>query len=111
MPSPVLDVYVGGAPAGALTQEGPGYVFAYLPDTPAERFVSLTMPVRLQSYVWPTLHPVFQMNLPEGHQKDTLRRKFGPVATIDDLSLLALTGRRTIGRVQAVANIPAAVSF
>ena len=104
MPAPILDVYVGGAPAGALTQEGHHHVFTYFPNTPAERFVSLTMPVRLQSYVWPTLHPVFQMNLPEGHQKDTLRRRFGPVASVDDLSLLALTGRRTIGRVQVVAQ-------
>jgi serine/threonine-protein kinase HipA len=104
MPPPVLDVYVAGAPAGMLTQEGHSHVFAYLPNTPAERFVSLTMPVRLQSYVWPALHPVFQMNLPEGHQKDTLRRRFGPVATVDDLSLLALTGRRTIGRVQVVVH-------
>ncbi len=104
MPPPILDVYVETALAGTLTQEGHNHVFSYLPSTPDERFVSLTMPVRLQSYVWPTLHPVFQMNLPEGHQKDTLRRKFGPVATIDDLSLLALTGRRTIGRVQVVAQ-------
>jgi len=104
MPSPILDVYVGGALAGTLAQEGHNYVFSYLPNTPAERFVSLTMPVRLQSYDWPTLHPVFQMNLPEGHQKETLRRKFGPVAIVDDVSLLALTGRRTIGRVQAVAQ-------
>ena len=102
MASPILDVYVSGAPAGVLTQEGSNYVFSYLANTPAERFVSLTMPVRLQSYVWPTLHPVFQMNLPEGYQKDMLRRRFGPVATVDDLSLLALTGRSTVGRVQVV---------
>jgi len=102
MPSPILDVYVKNALAGTLAQEDNNYVFSYLPSTPPDRFVSLTMPVRLQSYDWPTLHPIFQMNLPEGHQKETLRRKFGPVATVDDLSLLALTGRRTIGRVQVV---------
>lgn len=98
----ILDVYVLGRRIGTVTREGVSHVFTYLPDTPADHFVSLTMPVRAQSYVWPELHPVLQMNLPEGYLKDTLRRRFGPVATVDDLSLLALTGRRTIGRVQVV---------
>ena len=96
----LLDVYVLGRRVGTVTREGAAHVFTYLPDVPPDCFVSLTMPVRLQSYVWPELHPVFQMNLPEGYLKDSLRRRFGPVATVDDLSLLALTGSRTIGRVQ-----------
>jgi len=99
-----LDVHVLGQRVGQLAREGPQHVFSYLPEVPPERFVSLTMPVRLQSYVWPELHPVFQMNLPEGYLKDALRRRFGPVATVDDMSLLALTGRRTIGRVQVVPH-------
>ena len=96
----LLDVYVLGRQVGTVTREGGAHVFTYLPDVPPDYLVSLTMPVRLQSYVWPELHPVFQMNLPEGYLKDSLRRRFGPVATVDDLSLLALTGSRTIGRVQ-----------
>ena len=36
--------------------------------------VSLTMPVRLESWVSRDLHPVFQMNLPEGALLETIRR-------------------------------------
>ena len=102
MASQPLDVWVAGECVGTLVQEGQRFVFTYLPNVAPDRLVSLTMPVRAESYVWPQLHPVFQMNLPEGYQKDVLRARFGPVATVDDLSLLALTGRRTIGRVQVV---------
>jgi serine/threonine-protein kinase HipA len=98
-----LDVYVTERLVGRLATEGYKHVFTYLPDTPADYFVSLTMPVRAESYLWHELHPIFQMNLPEGYLKDVLRRKFGPVATVDDISLLALTGRRSIGRIQVVA--------
>ncbi|MGO9444756.1 MAG: HipA N-terminal domain-containing protein [Thiobacillaceae bacterium] len=73
---------------GTVTREGSVHVFTYLPNTPADHFVSLTMPVRSQSYVWLELHPVFQMNLPEGYLKDAIRRRFGPVATVDKLRLL-----------------------
>lgn len=102
MASQPLDVWVVGERVGTLVQEGQRFVFTYLPSVSLDRLVSLTMPVRAASYVWPQLHPIFQMNLPEGYQKDVLRARFGPVATVDDLSLLALTGRRTIGRVQVV---------
>lgn len=97
-----LDVYVQERLVGRLVEEGRKFVFTYLPDIPADQFVSLTMPVRAESYTWHELHPIFQMNLPEGFLKDTLRQKFGRVATVDDISLLALTGRRSIGRVQVV---------
>jgi serine/threonine-protein kinase HipA len=39
----------------------------YLPDTAADDFISLTMPVRTGSWVWDDQPPpIFQMNLPEG---------------------------------------------
>jgi hypothetical protein len=39
----------------------------YLPNTAADDFVSLTMPVRTEPWVWDDqLPPIFQMNLPEG---------------------------------------------
>lgn len=90
-----------GKPVGILEQaEAPRHVFTYAAGTPDTHFVSLTMPVRTESYVWEKgLHPFFQMNLPEGYRKDHLRERFGPVATVDDFSLLALTGASTLGRV------------
>jgi serine/threonine-protein kinase HipA len=97
-----LTVEVLGTPVGVLapSAEKPKYVFSYLPDAPATHFVSLSMPVRPESYEWPEgLHPVFQMNLPEGYQKDLLRQKLGRSMPVDDFSLLALTGGRGIGRV------------
>lgn len=97
-----LDVYVDGHPVGILIEEAGRYVFTYLPDVDPSRFVSLLMPVRAQSYVWPRLHPFFQQNLPEGIKKDTIVRRFGPHAIVSDIGLLALTGANMIGRVQVV---------
>jgi serine/threonine-protein kinase HipA len=96
-----LQIRVWNKPVGVLEQtDSLKHVFSYLPETPETHFVSLTMPVRTESYVWEAgLHPFFQMNLPEGYRKDLLRQKFGPVATVDDFSLLALTGSSTLGRV------------
>lgn len=61
-----LVVRVNGERAGVLAAETTGrHVFAYDADCPAERFVALTMPVRLESYAWHELHPVFQSALPD----------------------------------------------
>jgi serine/threonine-protein kinase HipA len=103
-PSFSLDVYVNDRPVGTLSPAGGGaFAFTYLPDVPAESFVSLTMPVRLESYRWSRgLPPYFLMNLPEGYKKDLLRAKLGPHADVTDSGLLALTGNRTIGRVRVL---------
>jgi serine/threonine-protein kinase HipA len=100
-PRKQLEVRVWNKAVGVLEQTGSlKHVFTYLADAPNTHFVSLTMPVRAESYVWENgLHPFFQMNLPEGYRKDALRQRFGPVATVDDFSLLALTGESTLGRV------------
>ncbi|MBN3792787.1 type II toxin-antitoxin system HipA family toxin [Burkholderia sp. Ac-20353] len=97
-----LDVYVSGRQVGTLTEEAGQYVFTYLPDVPPADLVSLLMPVRAASYTWKTLHPFFQMNLPEGFKKDLMIRRLGPHADVSDFGLLALTGANTIGRVQVI---------
>jgi serine/threonine-protein kinase HipA len=104
MVSALLDVYVKDRLVGALgPATGGAYAFTYLPGTPREDLVSLTMPVRLESYVWRRgLPPFFLMNLPEGFQKDLVRAKLGPHAEVTDPGLLALTGNRTIGRVRVL---------
>lgn len=99
-----LDVYVNGRTVGTLAPvEGGAWVFAYLPDVADSDFVSLAMPVRLESYRWDRgIPPVFLQNLPEGYQKDLIRARLGPHADVSDAGLLALTGNRGIGRVRVV---------
>ena len=60
--------------------------------------VSLTMPVRLESWVSHDLHPIFQMNLPEGALLETIRRAIAKVIGEDDLSILRVTGGNQLGR-------------
>jgi serine/threonine-protein kinase HipA len=97
-----LDVYVRAQAVGTLTEEAGRFVFTYLPGVADDNRVSLLMPVRAESYVWPRLHPFFQMNLPEGVKKDIMIRHLGAHADVSDFGLLALTGANTIGRVQVV---------
>ena len=61
-------------------------LFAIHPDTPSSLTVSLTMPVRLQSWTDRALHPIFQMNLPEGAMLIAIRQAIAKIARTDDLS-------------------------
>ena len=75
------------------------YVFAYdqsvaSPDVQ----VSLTMPVRLESWLSRDLHPIFQMNLPEGALLEAIRRAIAKLAGEDNLTILRVTGGNQIGR-------------
>ena len=92
-----LKVWIDGKTVGAL--EGPDPpVFAYYPDIPSPLAVSLTMPVRLQSWTDRALHPIFQMNLPEGAMLIAIRQAIAKIARTDDLSLLQILGGYQIGR-------------
>jgi serine/threonine-protein kinase HipA len=70
-----LSVFVLGREVASLEQSGDfKSVLAYHPQTSADDFVSLTMPVRTESYVWDDqLPPVLQMNLPEGYLLQVLQ--------------------------------------
>ncbi|ESQ92854.1 type II toxin-antitoxin system HipA family toxin [Asticcacaulis benevestitus] len=65
----------------------------------------LTMPVRLAS--WDQrfgIHPIFEMNLPEGYLREKLRLAFAKATgTFDSLDLLAIVGRSQIGRLRYTA--------
>ena len=65
-----LNVHVLGRHVGILEQVGDfKSVMTYVPDVVPENLVSLTMPVRTESYPWDDqLHPIFQVNLPEATQ-------------------------------------------
>lgn len=94
-----LAVWVAGFRTGQLRREGGlRHVYAYDPSTPESAQVSLTMPVRLESWVSRDLHPVFQMNLPEGALLEAIRRAVAKVAGTDDLTVLRVTGGNQIGR-------------
>jgi serine/threonine-protein kinase HipA len=99
----MIKVWTDGAEAGLLDRlRDRGTTFAYLPSLSAERAVSVTMPVRVQS--WDTqlgLPPIFEMNLPEGVLRERLRLAFAKATgTFDDLDLLAIVGRSQVGRIR-----------
>jgi serine/threonine-protein kinase HipA len=79
-------------------------VMTYHPNVAEGDFVSLTMPVRSESYGWDApLHPIFQMNLPEGYLLKVLQERFGPLIGSNPTALLSVVGRHMIGRIQVAA--------
>ncbi|WP_222105376.1 HipA N-terminal domain-containing protein [Denitromonas ohlonensis] len=95
-----LDVQVSGKTVAQRYRERDEYVLKYQTDTDPADFVSLTMPVRDETWRWPRdLHPFFRQNLPEGYLLNIIREEFGPLLDGTDLSLLAVVGASGIGRV------------
>ena len=79
-------------------------VLTYHPQVAVDDFVSLTMPVRTESYVWDDqLPPVLQMNLPEGYLLQVLQEQFGPHIGASPMALLSVVGRNMVGRLQVAA--------
>lgn len=97
-----LSVYVLGREIATLEAVGDfKSSMTYHEDVAADDFVSLTMRVRRESYVWDdVLHPVFQMNLPEGYLLQALQEQFGPLIGASPMALLSVIGRNMIGRIQ-----------
>jgi serine/threonine-protein kinase HipA len=97
-----LSVYVLGQHVGVLEQVGDfKSVMTYVPEVASENLVSLTMPVRTESYPWDDeLHPIFRMNLPEGYLLQVLQEEFGPIVGANPIALLSVIGRNMVGRVQ-----------
>jgi serine/threonine-protein kinase HipA len=100
-----LAVHTLGREVGTLESVGAfKSVMTYHPNVAREDFVSLTMPVRTESYVWDApLHPIFQMNLPEGYLLKVLQERFGPFIGSDPTALLSVVGRHMVGRIQVSA--------
>ncbi len=97
-----LNVHVLGTHVGVLDQVGDfKSVMTYHPDVAPEKLVSLTMPVRTESYPWDDqLPPIFQMNLPEGYLLQVLQEEFGPIVGANPTTLLSVIGRNMVGRLQ-----------
>lgn len=98
-------MYVLGRDLAILEPDGDfRSVLTYRPDVAHDDFVSLTMPVRTESYVWDdVLHPIFQMNLPEGYLLQVLQEQLGPQVTGSPMALLSVIGRNMVGRIQVAA--------
>jgi serine/threonine-protein kinase HipA len=99
----MFKAWTDAAEVGLLDRHGErGSTFAYLPGTPLARAVSVTMPVRLESWSVPFgLLPVFEMNLPEGVLRERLRLAFAKATgTFDEFDLLSVVGRSQVGRIR-----------
>ena len=85
--------------AGDLSEEQGQFLFGY-GQVDASAAVSLTMPVRKSQYANAALHPIFQMNLPEGFLLEELQNRLAKIVNLEPMLLLAMTGAQSpIGRV------------
>lgn len=102
----MLKVYVAGQLAGSLfkPESDPNkYHFRYEDYCQSDLAVSLSMPVVKEHYSsdYKVLHPVFDMNLPEGALAERLRKEFSKVIpNFDPLALLKIVGKSQIGRLR-----------
>lgn len=93
-----LKVFVNKNITGTLDFENEEYIFNYKDE--AKDIVSLTMPIRSSSWNSKKLHPIFQMNLPEGALKETIKNHFSKIETMSDINLLKLIGPYMLGRIK-----------
>ncbi|MFC3550709.1 type II toxin-antitoxin system HipA family toxin [Lysobacter cavernae] len=101
-----LSVHVLGREVATLEAVGDfKSAMRYHDGVAPEDFVSLTMRVRRDAYLWDdVLHPVFQMNLPEGYLLQALQEQFGPHIGASPMALLSVIGRNMIGRIQVATR-------
>lgn len=85
--------------AGELARESQ-FVFNYRTDDPKCE-IALTMPLRAQSYTADIVPGVLRQNLPEGYLLDWIKEHLAKVSRMDDMAILAISGREVIGRVRA----------
>jgi len=98
-------VYLGDIKAGLLQRTDKGYCFTYDPEylsDPNARPVSLTLPLRQETYESKTLFPFFLGLIPEGWLLELTSRtlKIDPDNAFD---ILLATGRDCVGAVSVIA--------
>lgn len=87
--------------SGTLSLEDRTYLFGYDSKASQQAAVSLAMPVRSKQYESQVLHPVFQMNMPEGFMLEELRNRLAKTLQLDEMALLAISGSQApIGRIR-----------
>ena len=100
LPVRIADTPVGSLEAQTARGRHQDYSFAYRYDTATRLAVSLTMPVRPQPYLYEGVHPIFEMNMPEGHLRMALMNMFRKAAVgFDALQLLQVIGPHQLGRI------------
>lgn len=62
--------------------------------------VSLALPLEKDSLRSNVLPPIFSMSLPEGYLLNKIHEKLAKFEKVDDMRLLHLTGKQTIGRLE-----------
>lgn len=93
-----LVVKVNDKKAGNLIFENSEYVYSYSSNEKND-YISLTMPVRVKSYLNKQLHPIFEMHLPEGYLLSVIKKHFSKLTKTDDFGLLKLMSQNIKGRV------------
>lgn len=91
-----LNIVTPQGNAGELSR-GSQFSFAY-DSAEASREVSLVMPYDPTPAVSNVLHPIFDMNVPEGFLADQIKRRMAKHMHVDEMRLLSVIGGNQIGR-------------
>lgn len=111
----LLNITTPQGMAGELSK-GSQFSFAYA-SAQASSEVSLVMPYDPTPAVSNVLHPIFDMNVPEGFLADQIKRRMAKHMQVDDMRLLSIIGGNQIGRlsyenpVEASAPVKAQVGL
>lgn len=106
----MIKVFTSSNPVGELFQSTltqSKFIFQYNDNIAHSQAVSLTMPVINEQYeFWHGLHPIFEMNLPEGVLLDRLKNLYRKqIKNFSDLDLLKIVGKNQIGRITFDSNV------
>lgn len=93
-----LNIHTTQGFSGELSRESQ-YVFNYRTSDPRCE-IALAMPLRAQSYSANILLGVLRQNLPEGYLADWIKEHLAKVTKLEDMTILAISGRDVIGRIR-----------
>ncbi|NWA84843.1 type II toxin-antitoxin system HipA family toxin [Pseudomonas sp. D2002] len=101
----LLNITTPQGMAGELSR-GSQFSFAYA-SAQASREVSLVIPYDPTPVVSNVLHPIFDMNVPEGFLADQIKRRMAKHMQVDEMRLLSIIGGNQIGRLSYANPIEA----
>jgi serine/threonine-protein kinase HipA len=103
LPPRIKRIRVGtpGGDSGTLTHKAI-YQFNY---GDAGEQIALAMPVRIDPYNRGAIHPIFEMNLPEGFIRRELSDRLQRYTRVDDMLFLAIQGNDGVGRLHYESKI------
>ena len=90
-----------GVLARSQTPDLGKYYFNYNNDSSTPIAIGMPLKLKNEGYYWEQgLHPIFDMNLPEGALRQALTLRFSKaIARFDDFDLLSIVAGRQLGRV------------